>query len=219
MATLLASLAAHTSPAAVADVVGQRPREASTHGLARTQGGDPCNLAALAGSGRSCIDLLSDGTRAPATVVVPGGDGLAPYAITRTPITVADFNRYCAGTERCEPLTGDPAQPARRLYLAQARMYASWLSRMSGYGYRLPSDAEWKHAIVGNATCKDSGRGARRDGGTWGTTLDGRTDEWVVATPHTVVVSATAPCTASPRHDDRGPPQADVGFRLVRTLR
>ncbi|WP_369928553.1 protein kinase [Xanthomonas sp. NCPPB 2632] len=219
MATLLASLAAHTSPAAVADVVGQRPREASTHGLARAQGGDPCNLAALAGSGRSCIDLLSDGTRAPATVVVPGGDGLAPYAITRTPITVADFNRYCAGTERCEPLTGDPAQPARRLYLAQARMYASWLSRMSGYGYRLPSDAEWKHAIVGNATCKDSGRGARRDGGTWGTTLDGRTDEWVVATPHTVVVSATAPCTASPRHDDRGPPQADVGFRLVRTLR
>jgi non-specific serine/threonine protein kinase len=218
-ATLLGALTARASPAAAADVVGERPGEAPSHGLARTQGADRCNLTALAGSGRSCIDALSDGTRAPATVVVPGGDGLAPYAITRAPITVADFNRYCTVTEGCVPLTGDPTQPARRLYLAQARMYASWLSRMSGYAYRLPSEAEWTHAIVGSTPCKDRGRGARRDVGTWGTTVDGRTDEWVVATPHTVVVDTRRPCAAGPRQDDRGPPQADVGFRLVRMLR
>lgn len=222
MAALLASLTARTAtaPPPAADVVGQRPREASSHGLARPQGGDHCNLAALTGSARSCIDVLSDGSRAPATVVVPGGDDIVPFAITRLPVATADFNRYCALTQGCEPLAGDPGQPARRVYLAQARMYASWLSHMTGYGYRLPTDAEWRHAVAGDAACaQPRARGGTRDHGAWGTAIDRRTDEWVVAAPHTVVVDTANPCATSPRHDDRGPPQADVGFRLVRVLR
>lgn len=221
---LLAQLQARATEAVTPGVIGQRPREASSHGLAKTHGADPCNSVELAGSGRTCVDTLSDGTQAPATVVVPAGGGMGAFAITRGLVSVEAFNRYCATVEGCTPAPGAPNQPARKLYLAQARMYASWLSRMTGYGYRLPSDAEWKRAVAEEADCRPPGSAAHgRVRNPWGLVdADGRSGEWVTDAPHTVVRGGggeASLCRAIARQDDRGLPQADVGFRLVRVLK
>src|SRR5699024_7727994 len=92
---------------------------------------------------------LSNGHRGPRLVVVPGQGGSA-YAMTRTEITVGQFDRYCRTTGACKPHTGSRAMarlPITGISVAQAKAYARWLTKNSGgHVYRLPTQKEWLHA-------------------------------------------------------------------------
>ncbi|MDR6872013.1 formylglycine-generating enzyme required for sulfatase activity/class 3 adenylate cyclase [Bosea sp. BE125] len=97
---------------------------------------------------------------------------IAPFAIGRSPISVAEWNR-CAAAKGCNiPLDGSDAAPARNLSWLDAKQYVDWLAQSTGKPYRLPSEAEWEYAAragsstrfwwgrdlePGKANCKDCG--------------------------------------------------------------
>lgn len=108
---------------------------------------DPCalrmaNLGKLRGS--RCRDRLEAGLQGPELVVVKV-EGLAPFAMTRSEISIDDFNLYCRLYRRCVPLPASTL-PMVNIDLQQARFYAQWLSRVTGYRYRLPTLREWQAA-------------------------------------------------------------------------
>lgn len=73
-----------------------------------------------------------------------------PFAIGRTEITVAQFEKYLKLTNRthgCAATTSrDPNHPADCVTYAEAQAYAAWLSEYTGQTYRLPSAGEWEYA-------------------------------------------------------------------------
>jgi non-specific serine/threonine protein kinase len=121
-------------------VVGAAPSNAATAGPAA----DPCAAPGLIGAGRACFDTI-DGKRGPALVVVRVGGKV--LAMTRTEITINEYNRYCTATGKCSAITLEDryagSLPVSNISLAQARAYAAWLGSASGHVYRLPTDAEW----------------------------------------------------------------------------
>jgi non-specific serine/threonine protein kinase len=208
-------------------------------------GPDPCARAGLAGSGRACFDPVGS-ARGPALVVVPGAGGGPAYAMSRTEITVAEFNRYCSATKQCVAKGGDRdslALPVSNISLAQAKGYAAWLGQATGRSYRLPSDAEWLHAaqagknwtqspdsncILPSASADDGSGGpisARgREPNPWGlVNLTGNVWEWTVGSGGTAVRGGSynsywSDCTVASHRGDSGQAQKDVGFRVLREL-
>lgn len=210
-------------------------------------GPDPCNKPALFGTGRACFDALLGTRRGPRLAVVPGLGGGKPYALTRTEVTVANFNEYCNATARCaaKAVSGsaEANAPVVDISLAQAQAYAKWLTKASGgYVYRLPTDAEWLHAARGgggfkqaeNSNCvlpgSQPGGGmplpARgRDPNPWGLVhMSGNVWEWVVDGGRVAVRGAGfndywSDCTVDAKREHDGGPRNDIGFRVLRELR
>jgi len=210
-------------------------------------GTDPCGSPALVGKGRSCADQIA-GRRGPALVVVSGVNGGRPYALSRTEITVSEFNRFCAATGKCAAVAvadrESAALPVNNISLAQARAYAAWLGASSGYVYRLPSDAEWLHAAEAGTGWKqaqdsncvpptaggDDGTGgpisARgRELNPWGlANMSGNLWEWVTSGDGVMLrggsfTSYWSDCTVASHRADNGAPGRDVGFRILRELK
>ena len=100
------------------------------------------------------------------------------FAITRTPITNAEYASFVAETghrppdvkpdvwrgyglihpyertrrhawQNGQPPTGRDAHPVVLVSHADARAYAAWLSRRTGQTWRLPSETEWEKAARG----------------------------------------------------------------------
>lgn len=108
---------------------------------------DPCSLR-LANLGKQrgyrCRDSLTASDSGPELVVVKAGN-VTPFAITRTEISINDFNLYCKLYRRC--VVQPPSElPVTGIELQQARFYARWLGKMTGYQYRLPTLQEWQLA-------------------------------------------------------------------------
>ncbi|MEW9623765.1 protein kinase domain-containing protein [Rhodanobacter geophilus] len=214
---------------------------------AATAGNDPCARPELVGKGRACVDTLGANARGPALVVIPGLDGGKPFAMSRTEITVGEFNRYCRATHACEGAPAgdrDASQlPVSNISLAQARAYAQWLSSASGYTYRLPSDAEWMHAAhagggwkqspdsncIPPSSSDDSSGGPisalGREPNPWGlVNLTGNVWEWVSSGGGVIVRGGSynsywSDCSVDSHRSDNGGAQKDVGFRLLRELK
>jgi non-specific serine/threonine protein kinase len=151
------SAASASKQAASTATPGQAAANAGTPGAPVN---DPCAQPSLVGKGKACFDML-DGRRGPALVVVPGAGGAKPFAMSRTEITVNEFNRFCATTKQCTAKTSDDPDagtlPVSSISLAQARAYATWLSSSSGgFVYRLPTDAEWMQAAQAGSGWKQS---------------------------------------------------------------
>ena len=71
---------------------------------------------------------------------------VAPFALGRYPVTVAEWNQ-CAAANACTfSLEGNATAPARNVSFDDARQYVAWLSKITGQPYRLPSEAEWEYA-------------------------------------------------------------------------
>lgn len=105
---------------------------------------DPCSIR-LANLGKQrgarCRDSLARNEQGPELVVI-NANGLRPFAMTRSEISIDDFNLYCQLYRRCVPAAAS-VLPMTNIDLQQARFYAQWLSRMTGYEYRLPTLEEW----------------------------------------------------------------------------
>jgi predicted Ser/Thr protein kinase len=225
-------------PDAVADQAGAGPRL------------DPeiACAARLAGYGRRkqavCYDTFDGGGRGPDLVVIPaGGTIAAPFAIGRTEISNADYATYCTRTTRCQWPAENPENPVTGISLEDARKYVAWLSQVTGVKYRLPTNAEWTHAVRADGAAADTGSincsveiGGKKVRGValeaaqsgkangWGLfNYLGNAQEWVVSGDavlarggaYTDNVSACTPDASRPQ---AGAADAITGLRVVREL-
>jgi non-specific serine/threonine protein kinase len=207
-------------------------------------GNDTCAKPGLPGSGKLCFDTVA-GQRGPLLVVVPGIDGGKPYAMSRTEISVVDFNKYCSATKQCAATAVADRDfgntPVSNISVAQAKAYAAWLGSGSGHAYRLPTDAEWAHAAAAGGRFRQAddsncippssdGTGAPvsargRSHNPWGlVNMTGNVWEWVTSGGGVAVrggsfTSYWSDCNVDTQRSDSGSPQKDVGFRVLREVK
>ena len=105
-----------------------------------------------------------------------------PFAIGKYEVTVEQWNA-CVDAGACQRVSTDPNRtantPVRDVSWDDAQQYVTWLSKVSGKAYRLPTEAEWEYAERGgtstrywwgeqmhngNANCKGCGEPWRQDG-------------------------------------------------------
>jgi formylglycine-generating enzyme required for sulfatase activity/class 3 adenylate cyclase len=109
----------------------------------------------------------------PAMVALPGGSftmgstadpsekpihtvTVAPFSIGKYPVTVGEWKK-CVAAQACldvSPPSTDEAAPISNLSWNDAVQFTSWLSRVSGKHYRLPTEAEWEYAARAGTTTK-----------------------------------------------------------------
>ena len=206
---------------------------------------DSCtqSLAGLGARGKrsQCQETLSGGAKTPQTVVIPGSDGLAPFAIGRYEVRVGEINQYCSATKTCKPLPGSATVPATGLSAQQVQAYLRWLSAESGKVYRLPTLAEWQLAarangrgLDANRNCRLNSRGIQKGGSLlnaeigqqngWGlVNYVGNAREWVQGPGGLLVVGGSyatemEECTIEWQEPSNGDSNPETGFRVVREL-
>jgi serine/threonine protein kinase len=107
---------------------------------------DSCRLN-FAGRGQQsqyrCRDSLTRTVQGPEMVVSRGKATVPAFAVTRSEISVADFNHYCRLYRACGERR-ETSLPITSITYKQAIEYAQWLSDMSGYHYHLPSLEQWQ---------------------------------------------------------------------------
>ncbi|WP_372627232.1 formylglycine-generating enzyme family protein [Arsukibacterium sp.] len=115
-------------------------------------------------------DQLSDDSAGPELSVIPAGKGvvgedfrssyadfgpqrtieiLKSFAITRSEITFAQYDKFAFATNRALPDDegwGRGDMPAINVSWLDASAYAEWLTEQTGQQYRLPSETEWEYA-------------------------------------------------------------------------
>ena len=156
-----ARLAALRSPGGSAPGVGTGVGGPGSPATARPSVGASAPVSGLASaddSARRPGDVFRDCDVCPELVVLADGR----LALGRYEVTVGEYRAFASatgvGADDC--LTGgswrDPGfeqtdrHPVTCVSWDDAQAYVSWLSRMTGAAYRLPSEAEWERAAAGS---------------------------------------------------------------------
>jgi sulfatase modifying factor 1 len=78
-----------------------------------------------------------------------------PLRVGRTPVTNMEYAWFLAAGRAPEPpwwkdpLFWDPLQPVVGVTWSEAAAYCAWLGATLGGHWRLPTEAEWEHAVAG----------------------------------------------------------------------
>lgn len=121
----------------------------------------------------AALSAVPNVTPAPSTIFVPGGhflmgsdDGrqderpvheveVRPLRVARTPVTNMEYAWFLSAGGAPEPpwwrdpAFWDPSQPVVGVTWFEAVAYCAWLRDTLGGRWRLPTEAEWEHAVRG----------------------------------------------------------------------
>jgi formylglycine-generating enzyme required for sulfatase activity len=82
---------------------------------------------------------------------------IQPFAIGRTEVTFAAYDRFAEATGRAKPDDegwGRGQRPVVNVSWYDAVAYAAWLSGQTGANYRLPTEAEWEYVARAGTTTR-----------------------------------------------------------------
>lgn len=111
-----------------------------------TRRSDPCSIRYAnrgADPGARCRDSLTPTAKGPEMVVIKGSRSVPAFAVSRSEITVADYNHYCRLYRACSA-RADAGLPLTAISYKQANAYSAWLSKMSGHRYSIPTYEQWQ---------------------------------------------------------------------------
>jgi formylglycine-generating enzyme required for sulfatase activity len=126
---------------------------------------------------RTFQDTLKSGGKGPVMVKIPGGSfemgspnhsvrieerpqrtvNITGFAMSMHEVTYAEYERFARATGRKRPKNpgfDKKTHPVIFVSWDDALAYTQWLSSQTGKKYRLPSEAQWEYAALGNTTSK-----------------------------------------------------------------